>query len=331
VRLILALLICTIASAQERIAVIDFYNSAGADLAALRSALPIHEGDTFATPEAAFDQLEAVQQAVRRVLGKDPTEIAPVCCYGQRDWMLFIGLPTSTRPPRYNSAPKGRQRLPPSATELYTQTMDALGPALQAGNVAEDRSQGYAISNDPALRAKQLEIRAFALSNQRQLLDVLKSASSAPDRAVAAHFLGYAQQSPQQLAALTRAVTDPDPSVRNNATRALDVLVESSAQLAARIDPTPFIPMLSSGIWMDRNKASMMIGYLTEARPPKLLATLRQRALPSLIEMAQWRSKGHAQPSLTILGRIAGIEEKRLQELIASDQREEILRAIRPR
>ena len=46
------------------------------------------------------------------------------------------------------------------------------------------------------------------------------------------------------------------------------------------------------------------------------LAQLRADALDSLLEIARWRSLGHASAALTILGRIAGIDEKTLQTLI---------------
>ncbi len=41
-------------------------------------------------------------------------------------------------------------------------------------------------------------------------------------------------------------------------------------------------------------------------------------ALDPLREMAQWKDSGHAQTSLVILGRVAGIDEKRLEQLDAS-------------
>jgi len=42
---------------------------------------------------------------------------------------------------------------------------------------------------------------------------------------------------------------------------------------------------------------------------------LRAEALDSLLEMARWRSPGHAEAALTILGRIAGIDEDSLTKL----------------
>jgi hypothetical protein len=67
---------------------------------------------------------------------------------------------------------------------------------------------------------------------------------------------------------------------------------------------------------------------MTDSRDPALLKLLHDEALDPLREMAQWRDFGHAQTSLLILGRIAGMEESHLQRLDAP-MVEEILRAAR--
>ncbi|HKW98685.1 MAG TPA: hypothetical protein VJN43_13190 [Bryobacteraceae bacterium] len=85
--------------------------------------------------------------------------------------------------------------------------------------------------------------------------------------------------------------------------------------------------MINSGIWTDRNKGSFALDELTRAGDPRLLEALRATALDSLIEMARWRSTGHAIPARVVLGRIAGIPEDRLLEL-ASGPPERILEAL---
>jgi len=285
-RPLLPLLLCAIASAQDRIGAIDFFGTAGIDLARVRAALPVKEGDQL--PESRTK----IKQAVRRVLGKDPTDITFVCCDNHGSSVIYIGLPGNTRATAYNRKPTGPDRLPKAATQLYDQTMAALMQAVQAGDNGEDRSPGYAQSKNAALQANELEIRQYALANQSLLLQVLKSSSESTHRETAAHFLGYAEQSPQQIQALVNAANDPNQQVRNNSTRALAVLAESSPQLAEQIDPTPFIAMLSSGTWTDRNKASAILLNLTRTRSPKLLAALREQALVPLTEMGRWSWPG---------------------------------------
>jgi hypothetical protein len=57
---------------------------------------------------------------------------------------------------------------------------------------------------------------------------------------------------------------------------------------------------------------------MTDSRDPAILKLLHDQALDSLREMAQWKDFGHAQSYLVILGRMAGIDEKRLEQLDAS-------------
>lgn len=68
-----------------------------------------------------------------------------------------------------------------------------------------------------------------------------------------------------------------------------------------------------------------MLVALTESRDPKLLTALRTDALDSLIEMARWRSAGHAEAALTILGRMAGLSEDSLNRLIEAGQADTII------
>jgi hypothetical protein len=57
------------------------------------------------------------------------------------------------------------------------------------------------------------------------------------------------------------------------------------------VRPAPFIDLLNSIEWTDRNKSSFALEMLTESRDPALLLDLRARALRSLIEMARWKSE----------------------------------------
>ena len=84
--------------------------------------------------------------------------------------------------------------------------------------------------------------------------------------------------------------------------RALEVLASAKPNLAHGIPSEPFIRLLRSGAWSDHNKASLLLVALTKSRDPKVLAQLRAEALDPLMEMARWRSVGHAEAALSILG-----------------------------
>jgi hypothetical protein len=140
--------------------------------------------------------------------------------------------------------------------------------------------------------------------------------------------LGYTRRSRSQINALARASLDSNSGVRNNATRALVVLAASDPKIANQIPAQSFIEMLLSGTWTDINKASALISDLTSGRSQKLLAQLRPpQVLARLIEMARWRT-GHASPARIVLGRMAGIEEKRLQQLVSDGQVDVIIAAL---
>jgi len=307
---------------------INFYGYAGLNLHQVESALPIHAGDRYPGP---FETVQGINKAVRLVLGRPPADVASVCCDAQGNYMIYVGLPgASITHTKFNPVPKGKTQLPPEIVQLYEQTMEASTVAVLKGDAREDTSKGYALSaSDEALRAKQMEVRAYAVRHDQLIRAVLDTSGAALQRIVAAYLLGYARQSRGQIASLVQASQDADETVRNNATRALGVLAESSPKVAARIPADGFIRMLSSGSWTDRNKAGWVLSSLTTSREPKLLERLRSQALVSLIEMARWRT-GHAQTPRMLLARIAGIEEERARQLAAADNADEIIKALAP-
>ncbi|MDR3700850.1 MAG: hypothetical protein P4L56_14490 [Candidatus Sulfopaludibacter sp.] len=199
----------------------------------------------------------------------------------------------------------------------HDEAMEAWGQAVQNGNSGEDRSRGYSLLEDPAARAKQLAFREVVLREEKNVLTVLATSSNNEQRAIAAEALGYARRSARQIAALVQAGLDPDSTVRNNAMRALVVLVTADPKIGAKIPTGPFISLLSSGSWVDHNKVSLLFEAMTRSRDPQLLRDLRAQALDSLVEMARWRNPGHSGAAKMILGRIAGIDESMLENTSA--------------
>ena len=312
---------------SDRIGEIEFFGYSGFDVEAIRKALPLHEGDVI--PDSAG----GLKQTIQQITGTEPTDIAGGCCDDKGRSMVYIGLGgTSSRNFEYNPVPKGASRFPKSVTKLYDDAMEALFNAVQKGAGAEDDSQGYALSTaDSTLRSKQLAMRQYAVSHQPQILEVLETSSDAQQRIVAAELLGYSERSKKQVEALVHASRDADGTVRNNAIRALDVLVSSSPKIGGDIPASDFIPMLWSGKWLDRNKGARLMELMTADRDPKLLARLRTEAVDPLLEMARWRSPGHAYSARVLLGRIAGIDEVRLTKLIDGGELKPIFDALQAR
>jgi len=312
------------APSAAKIGEIEFFGAAGRDPAAIRAALPVHEGDTLAFTEEAVKQVQQqVTEAIKRVAGHPPSDLGTVCCDDRGQWMIYIGL--SHGGVKYNPRPNGTAKLAPAALQLYSKAMDLNLEAVEKGQSAEDESKGYALSAYPPYREAQLAMRQYALRHQSEIRNVLETSADADQRKAATQLLGFAAQSKSQINALAHAAFDPDSGVRNNAIRALAVLAASSPKVASQIPAARFIPLLSSGSWSDRNKSGLLLLHLTASRDPKLLADLRMQALGSMVEMARWRSPGHAMAYRFMLGRIAGIEEKKLEELAEKGQVQEIL------
>lgn len=311
--------------AGDRIGSIEFFGYGGLDAAVLRAALPVREGDAYTE-----DVKAAVGRAAAAAAGVEVTDVAAICCDDTGDRLVFVGLAGgSYRSFAYLPQPGGAQRLPRDIVDLYARVDRAIYDAVRKGGDAarEDDSRGYALIRDPEARALQLSVRRWAVRHQSELLAVLEQSSSAEERRVASDALGYAQQSRTQIAALVRAARDPDDEVRNNATRALGVLVRSNRKLAAQVTADPFIAMLSAGIWTDRNKGASLLVELTAVRNAALLARIQERALDALVEMARWRKSGHAYFARVLLGRIGGIPEERLTKLAWDGPVEEIVAA----
>ena len=129
---------------------------------------------------------------------------------------------------------------------------------------------------------------------------------------------------------LVYGMSDPDKDVRNNSMRAL-ALIAGFAQARpdqhVSVPVKPFIEMLNSVEWTDRNKSSFALVALTEKRDAAVLSRLRQRSLQSLIDMARWKT-GHAFAPFSILGRIGGLSEEEIQKLWDSGNRQLLIETV---
>lgn len=320
----LAVLLSQAQDETIKIGEIEFFGSAGINLPRIRSSLPVHEGDTLSS--STFPKFKAdIKASLEASLGHPPTDIATICCDEQHRLSMYLGLGgRSSEDIAYDPPPTGTARLPADLVKLWNQTMQAMAAAVKKGDADEDHSKGYALGHEPALRALQLQLRAYAVTHEPAIRAVLSTSKTANQRAIAAQALGYANQSPEQIAALVKASRDVNEDVRNNAVRALGVLAATGADIPAG----GFVEMLNSGIWTDRNKGSMLLLRLTDHPNPELIAELRADALDSLVEMARWRNKGHAYMALVLLGRMAGMNEAKLQDLANRGQADAIIEAI---
>jgi hypothetical protein len=164
-------------------------------------------------------------------------------------------------------------------------------------------------------RNEQNKFIDFAGKYFSLLANVLKNSEYAAHRAAAAEIIAYSVNRQMVVDYLLYAINDLDEEVRNNATRALGILagyIKLHLELKITIPAGPFIKMMNSIVWTDRNKGAMVLMQLTQSRDKKLLHEIKQLALPSIIEMAKWKDRGHTLSSFVLLGRIADIDEQTL-------------------
>ncbi|HJZ96437.1 MAG TPA: HEAT repeat domain-containing protein [Candidatus Solibacter sp.] len=299
----------TAASARDRIAQIEFFGYQGIDIEAIRKELPVHEGDALVRGTSAV-----LRAAVKRITGSDPTDVAAICCINDGDTVIFIGLAgKSSRPFALHPRPAADLRLSSESRMLMRAMDDA--EAASADNSEVDKPAGYRLMKDVRAQAAELKVRGYARGHSEELIRVLANSAHADERAWAADALGYADRSREQIDALVIAAHDSNDEVRNNATRALSEILDGDESAVWMIPASPFIEMLHSGTWTDRNKAASVVSSLTKSRDVGSLGTIKARAWDALLEMARWRHNGWSGSARMILARIAGIPEDRAQWL----------------
>jgi len=228
--------------------------------------------------------------------------------------MLFIGVAETDAPiPAFHAAPTGRIRLPAEIMKRDSVFQERLMDAMRGGRSAEVDSGGHEFFTDSALNEIQHEYLRYAATRIPMLRQVLTNSADARNRALAAELLDYAPDVRTVIPDLVAAIRDPDDGVRNAAMRALWVIAAHGQKEPAagiRVPAEPFIDMLWSLHWTDRNKASTALWQLTATRDAALLSKLRARALRPLIDIARWTDTGHAIPGLVLLGRIEGMTDE---------------------
>ena len=207
-----------------KVGAIDFFGAQGMDNAPVLKDLWLHSGQMV--PVKTMEQTIArVRADAHDVTGMMVTNVEVVCCDTPDTVDFYIGLAGQTyRPLKYVAAPTGDAQLPPNMTLLYKQDQDLLLQSIQHG-AGEDKSKGYSLSKYPAAKKVQLAMRAYAVASRAEIERVLREAKDPEQRRASAMFLGYCDRSAGQVTALAEAANDEDSEVRNNATRALMVML----------------------------------------------------------------------------------------------------------
>lgn len=328
IRVLACLFLSSSTAQMPPIGIIDFYGLHNLSENQARQALKIKEGDSV---PASLD--DAVKE-LRALPGVEDIHLSLGCCDSNGKSTLYIGVEEKGFPAlRFRPAPEKNVLLSQDVVEAGRAFAKAIEQAVLSGDAVEDESQGHALTHYPAARAVQEQYIKFAARDLKQLRDVLHNSNNAEHRALAAQVIAYTKNKQAVVSDLVAAIEDPDDNVRNNAMRALSVMAQAQTEggLKIRIPWTPFVKMLNSSVWIDRNKSSLTLMRLTQKRDPVLLAQLRDRALPSLVEMARWKERGHAVAGFFMLGRIAGLSEQQLIEAWEKNDRELVINAATKR
>ncbi len=319
------------ASAQiETLGGLEFYGLKQVSEGEVREAVQLKEGDAVpATPMA----MEAIKRRLLALPGVQDVTLNRVCCV-QGKTVFFVGIEEKGRRAlQFRVAPQGKVRLDPEVVEAGEAFNKALTEALTQGDTTEDETQGYALMHYPGGRAVQERFLGFARPDPRRFQDVLRHSSDASHRAWAAQVLGYAAIDNQKVIDdLVFGMSDPDSNVRNNAMRALAVravYLQDHPNVHVHIPSLPFVRLLNSLDWTDRNKAGFALIQLSRKRDVALLKSLRKEALPALIEMAHWTRSGYGQPAFVLLGRMVGLSDEAIFTAWQQGDYAKVLTAIR--
>ena len=299
------------------IGIIDIHGLKRVPTTEVRQALTFKEGDTISLAGAVRPAFLAESESrLTKLTHVARAHIYLVCCDKGRA-VLFVGIEEDGAViTRFRAAPGGSARLEADIVRAGEEFGKALLDAVQRGDAAEDDSEGHALAHNSAMRAIQERFITYAARDLPELRRVLRESSEAGHRALAAQVLGYVADKQALVDDLVFAMSDPSEEVRNNAMRALLVFAEArptAVRPVPRIPPDPFIAFLRSPVWTDLNKASGALTVLSERRDPELLAKLGREALEPLVEMARWKSEGHAKAAFLILGRLAGLSEEAIR------------------
>ncbi len=311
------------------IGTIDFYGLRAVSERQIREVLPIKEGDAMLKSKEEAAEIEKRLASLPYVV---EAKLNTVCCTGDGKTMLYVGVrEKGAEVLEFRAAPVGTIRLTDKILKIGEESAEAHQKAVLKGDTAEDRSAGHSLMNNAEAHAIQEKFIPLADRNLKLLRQVLRESSDAQHRALAAEIIAYYKDKSAIVADLVEAMKDADGTVRNNAMRALGIIAgyaQVHPERKMKIPFEPFVAMLNSLEWTDRNKSAMVLEQLTVKRDAELLKLLREKAVTTLVEMARWKNDGHAGMSFFILGRVGGLSDDEIGQSWMRGEREDLITKV---
>jgi hypothetical protein len=306
------------ADSTPHVGSVDYYGLRKISASRIQKAVGVNAGDRL--PPSKGD----LEDRLEKIPGVVLARVEVVCCEGA-DGMLFVGIEERGAPHfALRSMPTGEATLPAEVVESYRELLKTVEEAARRGSTAEDLTHGHPLAADPDARAIQESFVDFTGRHLAKIREVLRGSADGEQRSMAATLIGYATDKTAVVNDLEYAMQDPDEDVRASAMGALNsiaILAAKQPDLGIHISPTWLVEMLNSIALSDRNGAMRALINLTDSRPSATLELMRDRALSSLVEMAQWKSLRYALPAFILLGRVGGIDEQQIHDSWARGDR----------
>ncbi len=276
-----------------------------------------------------------MEDRIDKISGVLASRVEAACC-SQGKMILYVGVEERDSPHfEFHPAPTGDVTLPSELVAKYHTFLDTVADSIRGQNADQDLTNGYSLMADPECRELQ-EAFIPLVDRDLALIDrVVRESADTEQRTIAAYLLQYAPRAPRpakvMLDGLQYALQDREDAVRENAMRSLQAVAVGARlhpEQHIHIEPTWFVELMNSVVWSDRHGASLALVDLTDKGDPETLELLRQRALPSVIEMARWHNLTDALPAFVLAGRLAGLQEKEIREAWISGNREPVLEQL---
>ena len=316
-------------SQSIQVGIIDYYGTKLPNTD-IKSCLPFRENDTIRFFTDSISYVKAKNLIVDCLLTKPQikqADIIFICCDAiEGKWMAFIGVSDKAKSNSNNKNTNSQikdLKLPKEITNTYDSLEDLRLEGIQSGQAGDDHTEGHSLLEYPPSRKLQEKFRTYAEIYLKLLQNVIRNSKYPYQRAVASTVIAYCHDKKEIINNLLEGAKDNNGLVRNNAIRAIGINLEYSQKqpnLNIKVSPDLFITLMNSLSWSDRNKSAGILMTMSMQRDPKFLAQLKKNVLESLVDMAKWKSEGHAMAAYMILGRMGGWTEKEIFESSKNDR-----------
>jgi hypothetical protein len=313
---------------SPRVGVVEIYGARRVSVHKIRQVLGVEAGSPLPSSKGA------IEEKIDKISGIVASRLEAACCVDGKT-ILYVGIQEKGAPHlEFRPEPDGDITLPSEITSTYADFLDSVDQSIRLGQTGESLNPGYSLMENADARKHQRDFIPLVAKYLETVHRVIRTSRDSDQRSIAAYVLQYGPRgphtSPEIVADLQFALQDVDDTVRANAIRALTAMYVGSklhSEQGITIQPTWFVELLNSISWSDRHNASLALVDMTEDNDETTLQLIRERALPSVIEMARWHDMRHALPAFILAGRLAGLSKKEIDDAWVGQDHEAVLKA----